>query len=129
MKVSVNESKTEFVHLFLASQGEVDSGGAPLKDNEPWRSSKSLGSLLCSQADIKHRIILANSAFQTFSKIWLEKSKIPLTKKLLVYEAQVISVLLYNCGCWSALKNVLSHHRESKKSKVDITRPYSSYGR
>ena len=26
--LSVNESKTEFVHLFLASQGEVDSGGA-----------------------------------------------------------------------------------------------------
>ena len=106
--LDVSEIKTEFVHLFLASQGEVDSGGAPLKDNEPWRSSKSLGSLLCSRADIKHRINLANCAFQTYSKIWLERSKIPLAKKLLVYEAQVVSVLLYNCGCWSAPKNVLS---------------------
>ena len=104
----VNESKTEFVHLFLASQGDVSSDGAPLVNNEPWRTSKSLGSLLCSLADIKHRIILANSAFQTFKKIWLEKSKISLEKKLLVYEAQVVSVLLYNCGCWSAPKHVLS---------------------
>ena len=71
--LSVNESKTEFVHLFLASQGDVDNDGAPLKDGKPWRPSKSLGSLLCSQADIKRRIILANSTFQTFSKIWLEK--------------------------------------------------------
>ena len=77
-------------------------------DNEPWRTSKSLGSLLCSTRDIKHRIILANSAFQTYSKIWLQGPKIPLRKKLLVYEAQVVSVLLYNCACWSAPKHVLS---------------------
>ena len=73
-------------------------------DNEPWRSSRSLASLLCSQADIKHMTILASS---DFNKISLEESKIPLTKKLLVYEAQVISVLLCNFGCWSAPKNIL----------------------
>ncbi|KAL5272935.1 hypothetical protein ACHWQZ_G000942 [Mnemiopsis leidyi] len=106
--LNVNESKTEFVHLFLASKDEIDHDGKPLKDNEPWRSSKSLGSLLCSVADIKHRIVLANSAFQIYKKVWLEKSKIPLAKKLIVYEAQVVSVLLYNCACWSAPKNVLN---------------------
>ena len=106
--LNVNESKTEFVHLFLASKDELDHDGKPLKDNEPWRSSKSLGSLLCSVADIKHRIVLANSAFQIYKKVWLEKSKIPLAKKLIVYEAQVVSVLLYNCACWSAPKHVLN---------------------
>jgi len=107
--LNVNESKTEFVHFFLAARGDVDSDGMTLVDNEPWRFSKSLGSLLCSTADIKHRIILANSAFQTYSKVWLQSgSKLPLERKLLVYEAQVISVLLYNCGCWSATKKVLS---------------------
>ena len=104
----VNESKTEFVHFYLASRGDVDSDGNSLVDNEAWRASKSLGSLLCSTRDIKHRIVLAHSAFQTYSKIWLQGSKIPLRRKLLVYEAQVVSVLLYNCGCWSAPKNVLS---------------------
>ena len=106
--LNVNESKTEFVHFYLAIRGDVDSDGVPLVDNEPWRTSKSLGSLLCSTADIKHRIILANSAFQTYSKIWLQGPKIPLRKKLLGYEAQVVSVLVYNCGCWSAPKHVLS---------------------
>ena len=106
--LNVNESKTEFVHFYLACRGDVDDDGLPLVDNEPWRTSKSLGSLLCSTRDIKHRIILANSAFQTYSKIWLQGPKIPLRKKLLVYEAQVVSVLLYNCACWSAPKHVLS---------------------
>ena len=107
--LNVNEGKTEFVHFYLAARGDVDSDGKALVDNEPWRFSKSLGSLLCSSADIKHRIVLANSAFQTYSKVWLQPgSKLPLERKLLVYEAQVISVLLYNCGCWSAPKAVLS---------------------
>ena len=40
--LDVNESKTGFVRLFLASPGEVDDSGALLKNNKPWRSSKSL---------------------------------------------------------------------------------------
>ena len=104
----INESKTEFVHFYLASRGDVDTDGNALVDNEAWRVSKSLGSLLCSTRDIKHRIVLANSAFQTYSKVWLQGSKIPLERKLLVYEAQVVSVLLYNCGTWSAPKHVMS---------------------
>ena len=103
----VNEAKTEFVHFYLASRGDVDSDGNLLVDNEAWRASKSLGSLLCSTRDIMHRIVLAHSAFQTYSKVWLQGSKISLRRKLLVYEAQVVSVLLYNCGCWSAPKHVL----------------------
>lgn len=106
--LNVNESKTEFVRFYLALRGDVDSDGLSLVDSEPWRTSKSLGSLLCSTSDIKHRIILANSAFQTYSKIWLQGPKIPLKRKLLVYEAQVVSVLMYNCGCWSAPQKVTS---------------------
>ena len=106
--LQVNESKTEFVHLYLASRNDFDGDGNPLIDNEAWRASKSLGSLLCSTRDIKHRIILAHSAFQTYSKIWLKGTKIPLKKKLLVYEAQVVSVLMYNCGSWSAPKHIMS---------------------
>ena len=44
-----------FVRLYFAcpaNPGELYDNGALLKDNE--RSSKSLESLLCSQADIKH---------------------------------------------------------------------------
>ena len=106
--LNVNESKTEFTHMFLANRGDVDSDGKPLVNNEAWRANKSLGSLLCSTRDIMHRIVLANSAFQTYSKFWLQGPKIPLKKKLLVYDPQVISVLLYNCGSWSVPKHVMT---------------------
>ena len=104
----VNQGKTEFVKMHLARPDEVDSDGNSLVDGEAWRTSKSLGSLLCSTRDIQRRIQLAYAAFQTYSKVWLRGTKIPLKRKLLVYEAQVVSVLLYNCGCWSAPKHVLS---------------------
>ena len=105
--LNVNEGKTEFVHFYLASKDDIDEEGLPLTDNEAWRTCKSLGSLLCSSADIKHRIILANAAFNTFSKLWLQGRQIPLKKKLLVYDAQVVSVLLYNCSSWSAPKAIM----------------------
>ena len=103
----VNESKTEFVHFYLAGRGDLDDEGALLSDNEAWRMCKSLGSLLCSTADIKRRISLAHSAFNTFSKLWLQGRRIPLQRKLQVYDAQVVSVLLYNCSSWSTPQNVM----------------------
>ena len=59
----VNESKTEFTHIYLAEKNEVDDKGEPLRGREPWRSSISLGSKLCSNEDIKRRSILANLCF------------------------------------------------------------------
>ena len=106
--LTVNEGKTEFVHFHLAGRGELDSDGVALSDNEHWRVCKSLGSLLCSTADIGRRINLANAAFSTFSKLWLRGKTIPLKRKLQVYDAQVVSVLLYNCSSWSAPKNVIA---------------------
>ena len=105
--LNVNEGKTEFVHFHLADKDDKDELGMPMTDNEAWRTCKSLGSLLCSIADIKHRIILANSAFSNFNNLWLKGRKIPLKKKLQVYNAQVISVLLYNCSSWSAPKSTM----------------------
>ena len=74
----MNDSKTERVHLYLAKRGDVDEHGTPLVDNEPWRSSKLLGSLLCSIKDIERRIILANSAFSNLKNIWQKRKKISL---------------------------------------------------
>ena len=100
--LNVNEGKTEFVRFYLAGKDDLDDDGVALRGNEPWRTSKSLGSLLCSTADIERRIGLAHGAFRTYSKLWLQGSKIPLKRKLTVYDAQVVSVLLYNCSSWSA---------------------------
>ena len=40
----VNESKTVFVHFYVAGKDDVDDDGLHLSGNEPWRFCKSLGS-------------------------------------------------------------------------------------
>ena len=105
----MNEDKTEHVHIYLAQRGDVDSNGKSVIDNEQWRSSKLLGSLLCSVKDIQHRIILANIAFNNFSSVWSKGRKISLQRLLRVYDAQVISVLLYNCSSWAVPQLSLIH--------------------
>ena len=46
-------------------------------------------------------------AFKTFQKVWLQRSKINLERKMSIYEAQVVSVILYNSNSWAAPKKVL----------------------
>ena len=41
----VNESKTEFTHIYLSEAAEVSDQGTVARGNETWRNSKSLGSL------------------------------------------------------------------------------------
>ena len=108
----VNESKTEFTHFHLANKNDRDEKGEPLKDREPWRTSVSLGSKLCTKEDINRRCTLADVAFQSYKKIWENGHRIDLTTRLKLYEALVVSVLLYNCNSWAAPKNVIE--------KVDI---------
>ena len=122
--LQVNESKTEFCTVDLAHQKDTDSNGQPLVNNEPWRKCKSLGSLLCTEKDIQRRRILAESAFKKFEKIWLSGKKISLERKLRLYDAQVVSVLLYNSNSWSPTKATLnkidSLHRRHLRAILNI---------
>jgi len=98
----VNEDKTDFTHVYLASSGEQDMSGKPLAGSEEWRKSITFGSMLCSKADIQRRISLGYAAFNKYQKAWT--NKIPLQKRLTLYEALVVSVLMYNSSCWAAPK-------------------------
>ena len=122
--LQVNESKTEFTTVYLAQQKDKDQAGQPIANNEPWRSSKSLGSLLCTEKDITRRRILAESAFKKFEKIWLSGKKISLDRKLRLYDAQVVSVLLYNSNSWSPTKATLNKidtlHRRHLRAILNI---------
>ena len=100
--LKINQSKTEHTHVFLAKKHAKNERG-----NEPWRKSRLLGSLLCSTQDILHRITLGNAAFQNFWKLWMRRNRITLQKRLRVYDALVVSVMLYNCSSWAAPKNTL----------------------
>ena len=66
--LQVNEIKTEVNTFYLSKQSDKDTNGQLLADNKPWRSNKSLGSLLCTEKDIQRRRILAEIAFKKFKK-------------------------------------------------------------
>ena len=57
---------------------------------------------MCSKKDIKHRCILGNVAFRKCENVCLKKSRISLDCKLRIYEAQVVSIIMYNCKSWAA---------------------------
>ena len=61
----VNDGKTEYTKIHVATKKAKGPDGKPLKGNEPWRSSKLLGSLLCSNKDIDNR---CNKGWQAFTK-------------------------------------------------------------
>ena len=128
--LGVNQSKTEFVTFRVAEKDEVRDDGKPIRGNEAWCSTKLLGSLMCSVKDINRRCVLGNIAFNSFSKVWLS-SKITLEKKLKVYQAQVISVIMYNANCClgAAPKHVLEKldgcHRKHLRKIMNIKWPSS----
>ena len=123
----VNEQKTEFVKVYIAGKDEADSNGVKVAGDEPWRSNKLLGSLLCSTKDIFQRIHLGNIAFANFKKVWLQGKRISLRRRIQVYEAQVVSVLMYGSCSWAAPKHVLERinttHRRHLRSILNITWP------
>ena len=106
----------------------TDSNGTKISGNEACRSSKLLGSLLCSTKDIYNRIHLGNIAFSNFSKVWLQGKRISLKRKLLVYEAQVVSVMIYGSCSWSAPKHVFEKlntcHRHHLRLILNFKWPY-----
>ena len=120
----INETKTEYSHFYLATKDETNADKT-LYNNEEWRKSITLGSQMCSTADIAHRCILGNVAFRKFNNIWIQGPKIPLSKKLIIYEAQVVSVIMYSS--WAAPKHVLNKldtcHRRHLRSILNIKWP------
>ena len=126
--LEINEDKTEFVHFRVAERDEKLADGTPMRGNEEWCSTKLLGSLRCSTKDIIRRCTLGNVAFNNFKKVWMN-SKITLDKKLKVYEAQVVSVIMYNSSCWATPKAVLEKlnvcHRRHLRQIMNIRWPRS----
>ena len=128
----VNESKTEFTRFYLANVDDLDENGKKIRLNklEAWRSTKSLGSLLDCTQDIRRRINLGNAAFSNYQKCWLKSSKIPLKTKLQLYNALVMSVMMYNCNSWAAPLHVLEGldvaHRKHLRRILNVFWPFGS---
>ena len=128
----INPTKTEFVQFYLAEPKPTKKRkvviGQVYRGDEPWRTNKTLlGSLMCSVKDIKNRIFLGHVAFSKFDKIWLTGSKISVDRKIRIYEAQVVSILLYNCNSWAAPQTSLEEldviHRRHLRRILNIRWP------
>ena len=124
--LQINEAKTEYVHFRIADRDELmEDGKTPLRGNEEWCTTKLLGSLMCSVKDVGNRCMLGNIAFQSFKKVWMN-SRITLEKKIKVYEAQVVSIIMYNSSCWAAPAVVLEKldicHRKHLRTIMNIRR-------
>jgi hypothetical protein len=91
----VNDDKWEKTTIIRSSKKE---------EEEAWRNTKKLGSLLGDYEDMKRRIELSNTAMQSIEKIWPMR-KINIMKKLKIYKTIVKSVLTYNMSTWGLTKN------------------------
>ena len=122
----MNADKTEFSHIYLASRNVTDGNGKPVAGNEPWRSDITLGSMLCGKADVLRRINLGHAAFAKFKKTWTKK--IPLAKRLYLYDALVVSVMMYNSSSWAVPNSVLDMldvtHRRHLRQLLNYRYPH-----
>jgi hypothetical protein len=86
--------------------GQVTLKGLPIKRVDDF---KYLGSMMKStQTDFDKRKGLAHGAWANLKKLW-NAEHIPLYIKLNVFEASVISILIYGCESW-----IISEQLESK---------------
>ena len=91
--LSVNQSKTEWVHLRMA---DVPAE----RGTEAWTTVRQLGSLLGERPDVPRRIQLASEAYRSLYSLWLRREKVSLPRRVRLYNAFVLPVLLYNSATW-----------------------------
>ena len=124
----INDDRTKFTKFYLANTDEIDDEGNSVRGNEAWRMCKMLGSLMDSTEDITNRCNLANIAFANFNKVWCKKNNISLEKKLILYEALVISVIIYNSSSWAAPQDVFNkvdaYHRKHLRRILNYKWPH-----
>ena len=111
--LKVNPTKTEYTEFYISNDPRQ-------RGSEKWRKNKTLGSLLCSRAEIQRRVNLGNAAFSKYEKLWINGKQIDEKLKIKIYEATVVSIMLYNSGTWAAPKQILetldaSHRKHIRK--------------
>ena len=119
--LNINTLKTEFDSFLLTNTGDENI------DLEPWKKSILLGSHICSTYDIQQRCLLGNVAFNNYKNVWLQGRSIALNQLIQVYEAMVVSVIMYNCSSWAAPCDILKKldvcHRKHLRQILKIRFP------
>ena len=73
---------------------------------ESWRTSKTVGSLLECEKDVRRRVQLASLAFVKFQVLWHSQT-IRLKTKVRLCICHMESILLYDAGTWDLKHEVL----------------------
>ena len=90
----INGTKTE--HTIL-KRGDMN--------NELWRNTKKLGSLLGDKEDILQRKQLTIASLGNLNEIWIRENRIRPEIRLKLYKTIVKPVLLYNSQTWGLTKS------------------------
>ena len=104
--LTINTAKTEVMKIRTQDTRYVTIGGSNLKEVDGFTY---LGSRICKDGDIRSevniRIGKASYAYDCLKNVWKE-DRVSLQTKLKLFNAIVISVLLYGCETWKGLKEV-----------------------
>ena len=116
--LKVNNSKTE--HTILARKKD--------QEQETWRSTKKLGSLLGDREDIARRKQLAIAAMNEIQTVWIRSIHTGLRTRMQLYNSIVLHVLLYNCSTWGLSKtdaeSIDAFHRNQLRRVLNIRWPH-----
>jgi hypothetical protein len=102
-----NEDKTEKTAI----------GHNDMIDDQSWRKTRKLGSLLGVEEDVNRRIQLAFQSLNSLEAMWKHRDLVAQHIRIHAYRAIVESVLLYNCGTW-ALTEVLANKLDCSQRKM-----------
>ena len=125
----MNKSKTEVMHRPVTTSREfttVSIEGTPLPETTDFTYLGSIISNNCSiDRDINHRVSRASAAFgQLKDRVYLNKN-LRLGTKMKVYEAIVLSTLLYSSETWapysSQIKTLNKFHMQCLRKMLNVT--------
>ena len=111
--LKVNENKTEYTHI--------------KKDEDEWKKTRKLGTLLGEWEEISRRKNLAIAAHKNMQSIFIRRHKLSEDKRIKLYNALVLPILTYNCGTWALTEtqteSIDSFHRRQLRSILGIHYP------
>ena len=88
-----------------------------MSNDQSWRTTRKLGSLLGIEEDVNRRIQLALQSLNSLEALWKHRTLVAQHIRIIAYRAIVESVLLYNCGTW-ALTEVLASKLDCAQRKM-----------
>jgi hypothetical protein len=97
------------------------------KENENWRATKKLGTLLGDHEELKRRKQLAAAAFQKAKQLWANDSKVREKRRLRIYNSCVKPILTYNMGTWALTQSETAEldafHRRQLRAVINVCYP------